>query len=53
MLQIEDYEPKKSLVISPAKMQRFYEDVGVPDEIYPWRSEPPNYIALDSVADAR
>ncbi|KAF2994928.1 hypothetical protein E8E13_001294 [Curvularia kusanoi] len=35
---IEDYEPKKSLVISPAKMQRFYEDVKVADEIYPWRT---------------
>lgn len=37
--KIEDYEPKKSLVISPAKMQKFYEDVKVPDEVYPWRSE--------------
>ncbi|KAF9698600.1 hypothetical protein EKO04_003498 [Ascochyta lentis] len=35
---IEDYEPKKSLVISPAKMQKFYEDVQVPDEIYPWQT---------------
>ncbi|KAF2624261.1 hypothetical protein BU25DRAFT_442191 [Macroventuria anomochaeta] len=35
---IEDYEPKKSLVISPAKMQKFYEDVKVPDEIYPWQT---------------
>jgi hypothetical protein len=38
-VQIEDYEPKKSLVISPAKMQKFYEDVKVTDEVYPWRSE--------------
>ncbi|KAH6619033.1 hypothetical protein C7974DRAFT_40662 [Boeremia exigua] len=35
---IDDYEPKRSLVISPAKMLRFYEDVKVPDEIYPWRT---------------
>ncbi|KAF3048076.1 hypothetical protein E8E12_009974 [Didymella heteroderae] len=35
---IEDYEPKKSLVISPSKMQKFYEDVKVPDEIYPWQT---------------
>jgi hypothetical protein len=38
-VQIEDYEPRKSLVIPPAKMQKFYEDVKVADEIYPWRSE--------------
>jgi hypothetical protein len=36
--QIEDYEPKKSLVISPAKMLKFYEDVRLQDEIYPWES---------------
>ncbi|KAF2498120.1 hypothetical protein BU16DRAFT_525680 [Lophium mytilinum] len=33
---IDDYEPKKSLVISPAKMQKFYDDVRLSDEIYPW-----------------
>ncbi|KAH7561965.1 hypothetical protein BM1_03069 [Bipolaris maydis] len=36
-VQIEDYEPKNSLVISPAKMLRFYEEVKVKDEIYPWQ----------------
>jgi hypothetical protein len=36
--QVEDYEPKKSLVISPAKMLKFYEDVRLQDEIYPWES---------------
>jgi len=35
---IEDYEPRKSLVISPAKMLRFYEEVSVRDETYPWQS---------------
>jgi hypothetical protein len=35
---IEDYEPKKSLVISPAKMLKFYEDVKIPNEIYPWQT---------------
>jgi hypothetical protein len=34
---IEDYEPKNSLVITPAKMQKYYEDTKVPNEIYPWR----------------
>ncbi|KAF1951121.1 hypothetical protein CC80DRAFT_576189 [Byssothecium circinans] len=33
---IEDYEPKNSLVISPAKMLRFYDDVKLGEEIYPW-----------------
>ncbi|KAF2689117.1 hypothetical protein K458DRAFT_427352 [Lentithecium fluviatile CBS 122367] len=35
---IEDYEPKKSLVISPAKMQKFYNDVRLNQEIYPWNT---------------
>jgi len=34
---IEDYEPKYSLVISPAKMLKFYEEVKIEDEIYPWK----------------
>ncbi|KAL7773459.1 hypothetical protein CFE70_003423 [Pyrenophora teres f. teres 0-1] len=34
---IEDYEPKYSLVISPAKMLKFYEEVKIQDEIYPWK----------------
>ncbi|OCL13315.1 hypothetical protein AOQ84DRAFT_114500 [Glonium stellatum] len=33
---IEDYEPVKSLVIPPEKMERFYDDVKLPDEVYPW-----------------
>ncbi|OAK98052.1 hypothetical protein IQ06DRAFT_279087 [Phaeosphaeriaceae sp. SRC1lsM3a] len=34
---VEDYEPKRSLVISPAKMLKFYEEVKLRDEIYPWQ----------------
>ncbi|KAH7090255.1 hypothetical protein FB567DRAFT_437322 [Paraphoma chrysanthemicola] len=35
---IEDYEPKRSLVITPAKMLKFYEEVKLRDEIYPWQT---------------
>ncbi|GAB1191057.1 hypothetical protein APSETT444_000226 [Aspergillus pseudonomiae] len=34
---IEDYEPKNSLVILPAKLQKFYEDTRVPGDYYPWK----------------
>ncbi|KAF2872919.1 hypothetical protein BDV95DRAFT_360535 [Massariosphaeria phaeospora] len=33
---IDDYEPKGSLVITPAKMLKFYDDVKLHDENYPW-----------------
>ncbi|KAK3675028.1 hypothetical protein LTR78_004961 [Recurvomyces mirabilis] len=33
---VEDYEPKNSLVVSPAKMLRFFNEVRVADELYPW-----------------
>ncbi|KAF2839675.1 hypothetical protein M501DRAFT_1015770 [Patellaria atrata CBS 101060] len=33
---IDDYEPKKSLVIPPQKMLKFYEDAKLQDETYPW-----------------
>ncbi|KAK4508493.1 hypothetical protein PRZ48_002232 [Zasmidium cellare] len=33
---IDDYEPKGSLVITPAKMLRFLDETNVPDEHYPW-----------------
>jgi hypothetical protein len=33
---IEDYEPKNSLVITPTKMQRYYEETKLPTELYPW-----------------
>lgn len=36
---VEDYEPKRSLVITPAKMLKFYEEVSLRDEIYPWSSK--------------
>lgn len=39
MLQIEDYEPKKSLVISPAKLRQFYEDINIQEDTYPWTGE--------------
>ncbi|ORY11609.1 hypothetical protein BCR34DRAFT_624717 [Clohesyomyces aquaticus] len=35
---IDDYEPKKSLVIPPAKMLKFYDDVNLSAEIYPWHT---------------
>lgn len=36
---IQDYEPKNSLVITPAKMQRYYEETNLSEhvEIYPWQ----------------
>lgn len=36
--QVEDYEPKRSLVIPPSKMLKFYEEVKLRDETYPWQS---------------
>ena len=33
---IEDYEPKQSLVVTSAKMRKFYEATKLPQEIYPW-----------------
>ncbi|KAB8576201.1 hypothetical protein FH972_025729 [Carpinus fangiana] len=33
---IEDFEPSLSLVISPTKMARFYDQVKMTNEIYPW-----------------
>lgn len=35
---IDDYEPKKSLVITPAKLKKFYEDVKLADDTYPWHN---------------
>lgn len=34
---IEDYEPKNSLVITPTKMQRYYEETKLQNELYPWK----------------
>ncbi|OJD35948.1 uncharacterized protein BKCO1_1400033 [Diplodia corticola] len=33
---MQDYEPKGTLVVTPAKMRKFYEETRVQDEIYPW-----------------
>ena len=37
-LQIEDYEPRHSIVITPTKMVKYYEDVKLSNELYPWSS---------------
>ncbi|EXJ90854.1 hypothetical protein A1O1_03959 [Capronia coronata CBS 617.96] len=34
---IEDYEPKNSLVVTPTKLQRYYEETKLANEIYPWK----------------
>ena len=34
---IEAYEPTYSLVITPPKLQKFYQDTKVTNEIYPWQ----------------
>ncbi|KAL8692970.1 MAG: hypothetical protein Q9224_003852 [Gallowayella concinna] len=33
---IEDYEPRLSIVITPDKMVKYYQDVKLPEELYPW-----------------
>ncbi|KXL50364.1 hypothetical protein M433DRAFT_36116, partial [Acidomyces richmondensis BFW] len=33
---INDYEPRGSLVVTPAKMFRFFNEAKAPDEAYPW-----------------
>ncbi|KAK6002319.1 hypothetical protein QM012_001957 [Aureobasidium pullulans] len=47
---IDDYEPKRSLVISPAKMAQFFEDVRLPSEIYPWRDIFGGRITCESIS---
>ena len=34
---IEDYEPKGSLVVTPLKMQRYYQETKLDAELIPWR----------------
>lgn len=34
---IQDYEPKCSLVITPSKMLKYYEDAKLTSETYPWQ----------------
>lgn len=46
MSQIEDYEPKKSLVISPTKIRQFYEEIYIQEDTYPWTGKL-NIQALD------
>ncbi|EMC96645.1 hypothetical protein BAUCODRAFT_484509 [Baudoinia panamericana UAMH 10762] len=33
---VDDYEPKGSLVVTPAKMLRFFNEARAEDEFYPW-----------------
>lgn len=47
---IDDYEPKRSLVISPAKMVQFFEDVRLPSEIYPWRDIFGGRVTCESIS---
>ena len=37
-LQIEDYEPRHSIVITPAKMISYYKIVKLQNELHPWSS---------------
>ncbi|KAK5062796.1 hypothetical protein LTR84_004871 [Exophiala bonariae] len=34
---IENYEPRQSLVITPSKLQRYYEETKLANEHYPWK----------------
>ena len=34
--QIDDFEPRHSLVVTPEKMIRYYKDVALKTEMYPW-----------------
>ncbi|EEH35231.1 hypothetical protein PAAG_06278 [Paracoccidioides lutzii Pb01] len=34
---IEEYSPRNSLVVTPAKMQKYYEEMNVLEDSYPWR----------------
>lgn len=45
-LQVEDYEPKGSLVISPSKMLKFYEEANIQEEIYPWQSKSEHFAVM-------
>lgn len=38
VLQIEDYEPRHSIVITPTKMVKYYDAVKLSNELYPWPS---------------
>ncbi|KAI5229079.1 hypothetical protein E4T41_03653 [Aureobasidium subglaciale] len=47
---IEDYEPKRSLVIPPSKMVQFFNDVRLSSEIYPWRDIFGGRITCESIS---
>ncbi|KEF55297.1 uncharacterized protein A1O9_08951 [Exophiala aquamarina CBS 119918] len=34
---IDNYEPKQSLVVTPSKLQRYYEETKLTSEHYPWK----------------
>lgn len=34
---IEDFEPKNSLVVTPPKLQKYYEETSLANEVYPWK----------------
>ena len=34
---VEDFEPKHSLVVTPSKMQKYYEVTKITSELYPWQ----------------
>ncbi|KAI9832325.1 MAG: hypothetical protein M1826_002011 [Phylliscum demangeonii] len=34
---IQDFEPKASIVVTPAKMAKYYEQVKLPSEVYAWQ----------------
>ncbi|KAK8220493.1 hypothetical protein IWZ01DRAFT_427222 [Phyllosticta capitalensis] len=46
---INDYEPRHSLVVTPAKMRRFYDEVRVQDETYCWACESKHLIAVPNI----
>ncbi|KAK5711257.1 hypothetical protein LTR15_012547 [Elasticomyces elasticus] len=35
---IEDYEPKSTLVVTPPKMLRFFNEIRLSNELYPWET---------------
>jgi hypothetical protein len=37
LIQVEEYDPKNSLVIGPYKMKRFFEQMKSPDDSLPWK----------------
>lgn len=47
---IEDYQPKSSIVVTPAKMLHFFDDVKLTHEIYPWGDIFGGKITNDSIS---